>query len=137
MKELLSPSNKGKTLDEILASQKKRAPKQGLGYNPKNNKKGAIPHKKITFVKEGHKVDGKAKETIVNGGSTRGNPNHKFLGKFNPSYVLCKGTQGDVYAKYVGPRDGYAYRWYSIWVPKDFVANSKGPIPKWVPKQKT
>jgi hypothetical protein len=137
LKELLSTSNKGKTLDEILANTKVRAPKKGIGYDPKNNKKSAIPPKKITFVKEGQKVDGKAKETIVNGGATRGNPNHKFAGKNNPSYVLCKGTQGDVYAKYIGPRNGYAYRWYSIWVPKDLVANAKGPIPKWVPKQKT
>ena len=88
-----------------------RAPKQGIGYDPKNNKKSVIPPKKINFVKEGHKLDDKAKESSVNGGATRGNPNHKFAGKSNPSYVLCKGTQGDVYAKYVGPRDGYAYRW--------------------------
>ena len=120
LKELLSTSNKGKTLDEILANTKVRAPKQGIGYDPKN-KKSAIPPKKITFVKEGHKVDGKAKETIVNGGATRGNPNQKFAEKNNPSYVLCKGTQGDVYAKYVGTRNGYAYRWYSIWVDRKSV----------------
>jgi hypothetical protein len=29
--------------------------------------------------------------------------------------VLCKGTQGNVYAKYVGPRNDYDYHWYSIW----------------------
>jgi hypothetical protein len=61
----------------------------------------------------------------------------KIAGKFNPSYVLCNGTQGDVYAKYVGPRSGYAYRWYSIWVPKDIVANAKEPITQWVPKSMT
>ena len=136
-KERLTHSNKSKVLDGVLAHQKVRAPKQGLGYNPRNAKNGATPFKKINFVQEGHKVDGKAKENVVNGGATRGNPNHKFAGKFNPSYVLCKGTQGDVYAKYVGPRNGYAYRWYSIWVPKDLVANAKGPITQWVPKQKT
>ena len=70
----------------------------------------------------------------MNGGATRGNPNHKFARKSNPSYVLCKGTQGDVYAKYVGPRNGYAYRWYSIWVPKYLVANAKEPNNRWVPK---
>ena len=48
-----------------------------------------------------------------------------------------KGTQVDVYAKYVGPHNGYAYRWYSICVPKDLVANAKGPIAQWVPKEKT
>jgi hypothetical protein len=83
-----------------------------------------------------HKVDGNVKEKVVNGGATRGNPNHKFAGKFNPSYVLCKGNEGDVYAKYVGPRNGYAYRGYSIWVPKSLVTNAKGPITQWVPKQK-
>ena len=82
-------------------------------------------------------MDGKAKETIVNGGAIRGKPNHKFAGKFNPSYVLCKGTQGDVYAKYFGSRNGYAYRWYSIWVPKDLVAIAKEPINRWVPKSST
>ena len=112
------------------------APKQGLGYNPRNNKKETTPPKKINFVREGHKVDGQAKKNVVNGGAVRGNPNHKFAGKTNPSYVLCKGTQGDVYAKYVGTYDGYAYRWYSIWVPKDLVANARGPIAKWVPKSK-
>ena len=136
-KERLTHSNKSKVLDGVLAHQKVRAPKQGLGYNPRNDKNGATPSKKITFVQEGHVVDDKAKENVVNGGATKGNPNHKFAGKFNPSYVLCKGTQGDVYAKYVGPRNGYAYRWYSIWVPKDLVANAKGPIAQWVPKQKT
>ena len=77
------------------------------------------------------------KKNIVNGGATRGNPNHKFAGDNNPSYVLCKGTGGDVYAKYVGPRNGYAYRWYSIWVPKILVTNARGPIAQWVPKLKT
>jgi hypothetical protein len=73
----------------------------------------------------------------VNGVATRGIPNRKFAGKNNPSYVLCEGTQGDVYAKYIGPRNGYAYRWYSIWVSKVLVANAMEPITQWVPKQKT
>ena len=44
-----------------------RVPKQGLGYNPRNAKNGATPPKKIIFVQEGHKVDVKAKENVVNG----------------------------------------------------------------------
>jgi hypothetical protein len=36
---------------------------------------------------------------------------------------------GDVYAKYVGPNDGYIA--WSIWVPKTLVANKRGPIEKW------
>ena len=79
---------------------------------------------------------GQVKKSVVNGGAMRGNPNHKYAGKSNPSYVLCKGTQRDVYAKYVGPRNGYSYRWYSIWVPKYLVSNAKGPITQWVPKSK-
>ena len=136
-KERLTPPNKSKVLDKVLAHQKVRAPRQGLGFDPKTNKKGVAPPKKVNFVQEGHKVDDKAKKNVVNGGAIRGNPKHKFAGKFNPSYVLCNGTQGDVYAKYVGPRSGYAYRWYSIWVPKDIVANAKEPITQWVPKSMT
>jgi hypothetical protein len=52
------------------------------------------------------------------------------------TYVLCKDTDGNVLARYVGPRDGYAYRWYSIWVPKSLVANARGPISQWAPKPK-
>ena len=114
-----------------------RAHKQGIGYKPRSDKNGAIPPKKVNFVQEGHKVDGNVKKTVVNGGATRGNPNRKFAVKNNPSYVLCKGTQGGFYAKYVGPRNGYAYRWYSIWVPKDLVANAMEHITQWVPKHKT
>jgi vacuolar-type H+-ATPase subunit D/Vma8 len=119
-------------LDKVLAHQKVRPFRQGLGYVAKE----ATPPKR-TKVQDAPKVDGTVKKKVVNGGATRGNPNHMFAGKTNPSYVLCKGNQGDVYAKYVGPRNGYAYRGYSIWVPKSLVTNAKGPIAKWVPKQKT
>uniref|UniRef100_A0ACD5Y5H7 Uncharacterized protein n=1 Tax=Avena sativa TaxID=4498 RepID=A0ACD5Y5H7_AVESA len=134
--ERLKPTTMGKILDEILARQMMSAPSQGMGYDPKNDKSGSNPPKRINFVHEGHKVVDKVKKNIVNGGATRGNPNHKFAGKSNLSYVLCKGTQGDVYAKYVVPCNGYAYRWYSIWVPKDLVANAREPITQWVPKPK-
>jgi hypothetical protein len=33
-----------------------------------------------------------------------------------------------MYAKYVGPRKGYSYRWYSIWVPKVLVGNIMEPF---------
>ena len=135
-KERLTSTQSEKTLNEILAQQSVRPSKQGLGFNPRNNKKKANPPKKINFVQEGHKEDGNANKVVEEGSATRGNPNHHFAGKFNPSYVLCKGMEGDVYAKYVGPRDGYAYRWYSIYVPKALVTNAKGPILKWVPKPK-
>jgi hypothetical protein len=114
-----------------------RAHNQSIGYNRRGENNGAIPPKKVNFVQEEHKADGNFKNTVVNGGSTTGNPNHKFEGKNNPSYVPCKGTQGDVYGKCVGTCNGYAYRCYSIWVPKDHVANALKPITQWVPKQKT
>ena len=129
--------SKKKGLDNILAQQKVRAPNQGLGYNPRKNKKKATPPKKINFVDEGHKVDVSGKKDVGIEKVTRGNPNHNFAGIFNPSYVLCKGTNGIVYAKYVGPPNDYANRLYSIWVPKVLVTNVKGSIEKWVPKSKT
>ena len=125
-KERLTSTQSEKTLDEILAHQNVRPPKQGLGFNPRDNKKKANPSKKVNFVREGHKEVGNGKKDGEERNAIRGNPNHHSAGKFNPSYVLCKGTKGDVYAKYVGPRN--AFRWYSIWVPKSLVTNSKGPI---------
>ncbi|KAK1607849.1 hypothetical protein QYE76_031522 [Lolium multiflorum] len=87
-KECLTPPTKGKTLDDVLAHQKVRAHKQGIRYNPRKDKNGATPPKEVNFVQEGHKVDGNANKAFVNGGATRGNPNCKFSGKNNPSYVL-------------------------------------------------
>ena len=53
---------------------------------------------------------------------------------FNPSYVLCRASDGRVYAKFVG--SPYEYIEWSIWVPKTLVTNIKGPITQWVPKTK-
>jgi hypothetical protein len=62
------------------------------------------------------------------------NPVSSFWGRItHPSYVICKDPQGDLYAKYVGLCNGYAYGWYSILVPKDLLNNFKGPISQWVP----
>ena len=55
-------------------------------------------------------------------------------GDFNPSYVLCRATDGHVYAKFVGSLHEYIE--WSIWVPKTLVTNIKGPITKWLPKTK-
>jgi hypothetical protein len=41
---------------------------------------------------------------------------------------LFRDYYGDVYAKYVGPNDGYVA--WSIWVLKTLVANKRGPIEK-------
>jgi hypothetical protein len=73
-----------------------------------------------------------------NSGAPRPNkarPTHNnFAGKYNPHYVLCRDYYGHVYAKYVGPYDGYIE--WAIWVPKFLVTNKRGPIKKWVPKNK-
>jgi hypothetical protein len=62
-------------------------------------------------------------------------PTHSnFVGKYNPHYVLLRDYYGDVYAKYIGPYDGYIE--YVIWVPKVLVTNKRGPIQKWGPKSK-
>jgi hypothetical protein len=62
-------------------------------------------------------------------------PSHNnFAGKYNPHYVLLRDYYGDIYAKYVGPYDGYIK--YAIWVPKILVTNKRGPIQRWGPKIK-
>jgi hypothetical protein len=62
-------------------------------------------------------------------------PTHNdFAGKYNPHYVLLRDYYGDVYAKYIGPYDGYIE--YAIWVPKILVTNKRGPTQKWGPKSK-
>jgi hypothetical protein len=72
---------------------------QGLGYNPRNNNNN--------FLKEGYNGNGNSKKVAMGGNANRGNPNHSFAGKTNPSYMLCKNTDENVVARYVGPRDGY------------------------------
>ena len=44
----------------------------------------------------------------------------------NPNYALYVDYYGDVYARYIGPFDGYIE--YAIWVPKTLVANQKAPL---------
>jgi hypothetical protein len=96
----------GKPPHELFAQKKVRPRGQGLGSNPRNNNNYAIPLKKIKFVKEGYKENGNGKKGDMGGNANRGNPNHSFVGKTNPSYVLCKDTDENVFAKYVGPHDG-------------------------------
>ena len=60
---------------------------------------------------------------IVNPRGTHNN----FAGKYNPSYILMKARDGNVYAKYVGTSYGDDYHW-AIWVPKTLVTNKTGPI---------
>ncbi|KAK1698193.1 hypothetical protein QYE76_014890 [Lolium multiflorum] len=104
-------------LDDLLSKQRSNNQKYGLGYTPKpykkNNYKKEKPaqekNKKVTNV-------GKAPKGKATSGDRTGPNNH---------YALFVDYYGDVYANYVGPRNGYAYRGYSIW------GYSSGG-PKWV-----
>ena len=70
------------------------------------------------------------------GGDAKGKTAHDdFAGITNPHYVLFRDYYDDVYAKYVGPYDGYVS--WSIWVPNTLVTNKRGPIEKWVPKTRS
>ena len=110
--------------------------KEGLGFDSSTSKKKTSSQKcttplKETFVREGHKEKGK----VVSGKATRGMPTLNKPKEFMPpSYVLRKTKDGEVYAKFVGPRN--AFRFYAIWVPKTLVTNLRGPIAKWVPLTK-
>ena len=114
-----------KDLDDLLSMQRPNNGKAGLGYVPKAKKKKNKKKTKPAQAKKDNVVSGNA-----NGKATHDD----FAGKTNPHYILFRDYYGDVYAKYVGPKDGFIA--WSIWVPKTLVANKRGPIEKWVPKTK-
>ena len=88
-----------------------------------------------TFVKEGESASEEKKNIAKGGNVKKGNATPPIkAGDFNPSYVLCRASDGHVYAKFVG--SPHEYIEWSIWVPKTLVTNIKGPITKWVPKTK-
>ena len=115
-----------KSIDDLLSKERSNGEKVGIGFvskaKKKNNKK-----KKAKPTQETNK-------TIVDSKTTSGKTmsHDDFVGSANPHYVLMRDYYGDVYAQYVGPYDGYIP--WSIWVPKTLVANKRGPIEKWVPK---
>ena len=113
------------SLDDLLSKKRSNNGKAGLGYVAKAKKKSK---KKAKPAQE--------KKKVVNGGdASKGKATiDDHAGIANPHYVLFKDYYGDVYAKYVGPYDGYIA--WSIWVPKTLVAKKRGPIEKWVPKSK-
>ncbi|KAK1628821.1 hypothetical protein QYE76_003136 [Lolium multiflorum] len=104
-------------LDDLLSKQRSNNQKHGLGYVPKPYKKNNYKKEKPAQEKN-KKVtnDGKASKGKATSGDRMGPNNH---------YALFIDYYGDVYANYVGPRNGYAYRGYSIW------GYSSGG-PKWV-----
>ncbi|KAK1604466.1 hypothetical protein QYE76_028139 [Lolium multiflorum] len=98
--------------DDLLSKQRSNNQKHGLGYAPE-------PYKKNNYKKEKPAQEKNKKVTNV-GKATSGyrtGPNNR--------YTLFIDYYGDVYANYVGPHNGYAYRGYSIW------GYSSGG-PKWV-----
>jgi hypothetical protein len=89
-KECLSSPQLGKPPHELFTQQKERPRGQGLGFNPRNNNNNNYvpPPKKVNFVKEWYNGNGNGKKVAMGGNTNRGNPNHSFVGKTNPSYVL-------------------------------------------------
>ena len=116
-------------LDDLLSKQRSNNQKYGLGYAPKS-------HKKNNYKKEKPAQD-KNKKVTNNGKASKGKATSGAHTGPNDHYALFVDYYGDVYANYVGPPNGYAYREYSIWVPKDIVAIAKEPINRWVPKSST
>src|SRR3954466_15004308 len=111
--------------DDLLSKQRSPKIKHCLGYVPYakkkyNNKKDMPTQASSKMVFGGNKAP-------------KGNvPKKDHTGLDNPHYELFTDYYGYVYARYVGPYDGYIA--YSILVPKILVTNMKGPIAKWVPK---
>ncbi|KAK1566026.1 hypothetical protein QYE76_037644 [Lolium multiflorum] len=104
-------------LDDLLSKQRSNNQKYGLGYVPKS-------HKKNNYKKEKPAQD-KNKKITNNGKASRGKATSGDRTGPNDHYALFVDYYGDVYANYVGPPNGYAYRGYSIW------GYSSGG-PKWV-----
>ena len=122
-----SPSQSYMPSGDPLSKRWSTNKKEGLGYVPMAKKK---KNKKMK-----DKPAQAKKTTIASSVATRGTtPRSDFAGHTNPNYILYVDYYGDVYAKYIGPYDGFIA--YSIWVPKTLVANQRGPIAKWVPKNK-
>ena len=128
-KGLVSCIQGEKNLNDLLSNQKEVVAKEGIGYAPKsknkkkNDKAKRPPPLKKTFVKEGEGASKEKKKNNVKGSDAKkGNatPPNK-AGDFNPSYVLCRASDGHVYAKFVG--SPHEYIEWSIWVPKTLVTN--------------
>ena len=124
----LTASRSKMTLDDLLSKQRSPNNKTGLGYASYANRKSNNNKKEMPSHAKNKKVFGGNK-------APKGNVlKNDHTGLDNPHYELFTDYYGDVYARYVGPYDGYIA--YSIWVPKTLVTNLKGPIAKWVPKTK-
>jgi hypothetical protein len=144
-------SSKKRDLGLVAESSKKK--KKNKNKNKKKKHAAAAPTPHVPFdicytEEEWEELKGKEKKIKVTGVSGSKGPespagssspespapkvrvsgptHNDFTGKYNPHYVLLRDYYGDVYAKYVGPYDGYIE--YAIWVPKILVTNKRGPI---------
>ncbi|KAK1648978.1 hypothetical protein QYE76_066783 [Lolium multiflorum] len=101
-------------LDDLLSKKRSNNQKHGLGYAPK-------PYKKNNYKKE-KPAQEKNKKVTNDGKATSGDRTGP-----NNHYALFIDYYGDVYANYVGHRNGYAYRGYSIWdeTPREFIIFAK------------
>ena len=103
-----------KNLNDLLTNQKGVVAKEGIGYVPKskdkkkNDKAKRPPPLMQTFVKEGESASKDKKNNAKDGSVKKGNatPTNK-ADDFNPSYVLCRGSDGHVYAKNFGSPHEY------------------------------
>ncbi|KAK1609775.1 hypothetical protein QYE76_033448 [Lolium multiflorum] len=89
-------------LDDLLSKQRSNNQKFGLGYVPK-------PYKKKNYKKE-KPAQEKNKKVTSNGKASKGKATSGDRTGPNNHYALFVDYYGDVYAEYVGPRNGYAYR---------------------------
>ena len=112
--------------------------KEGLGFVPKSMKKKNKTKQpcplKETFIKAGEGTHEKKNKELGGNAKKSKTARTNIAGDFNPSYVLCRASDGHVYAKFVG--SPHEYIEWSIWVLKTLVTNIKGPITKRVPKTK-
>jgi hypothetical protein len=127
------------TYNKMWECQRFTLKHKSLGYIPKKNKSVFID-KKTTFMKECGLYCSKCKNTR--------HLDKDYIGSkvmhvsIDPSYVLVKSSQGDVYAKFVGKKNhapisnnGIDTKKKSIWVPNALVTNLQGPKQVWVPKR--
>ena len=103
-----------KNLNDLLSNQKEVVAKEGIGFAPKSKKKKKNdktkqpPPLKQKFVKEGECNPKEKKNNTKGDGVKKGHatPSNK-AGDFNPSYVLCRASDGHVYAKFIGSPHEY------------------------------
>jgi hypothetical protein len=117
-----------------LGSQRASLYKEGLGYIPKKGKVAFAPHK-THFVKGNGRYCSSCKQV---GHLEQACTKKKVQAlvssiKVDSFYVLVKSTSG-VKAKFVGA-SWMSPKKKAIWVPKNLVANLRGPKQKWVPKK--